>query len=244
MSTFPPEITDTVKNVSTLASEVSHHLRNVYLSLLGTSLAAACGILCYLHTHLNPTVSFIFAFIFLISIVATSMRSRFVPTPITTSTNKQFGISTILRLSCLLAFGFFNGATAGALVEHALEIDPKIVLLSVIGTSTIFGCFSASALLAKRRTYLFLGGFLSSSITMLLWMMIFYFFFQWNIIVEINIYFGLLVFCGFVLYDTQVIIEKINNGDDDFVAHAADLFIDLFGIFVRILIILGRRSND
>lgn len=54
-------------------------------------------------------------------------------------------------------------------------------------------------------------------------------------------YVGLILMCAFVLYDTQLIMEKRRNGDKDFVAHSVDLFIDLFGIFRRLLIILAAK---
>nr|CAD7416915.1 unnamed protein product [Timema cristinae] len=49
--------------------------------------------------------------------------------------------------------------------------------------------------------------------------------------------------CGFVLYDTQLIIEKRRNGDKDFVTHSVDLFVDLIGIFRRLVIILTQREQ-
>lgn len=47
--------------------------------------------------------------------------------------------------------------------------------------------------------------------------------------------------CGFVLYDTQLIMEKRRNGDKDFIVHSLDLFTDLIGIFRRLLIILTNK---
>ena len=35
--------------------------------------------------------------------------------------------------------------------------------------------------------------------------------------IQIYLYGGLLLFCGFILYDTQLIIEKRRMGDTDFV---------------------------
>lgn len=34
---------------------------------------------------------------------------------------------------------------------------------------------------------------------------------------QANMYVGLLIMCGFVLFDTQLIIEKAENGDKDYV---------------------------
>ena len=34
---------------------------------------------------------------------------------------------------------------------------------------------------------------------------------------QVQLYGGLLLFCGFVLYDTQLIVSKCTRGDRDFV---------------------------
>ena len=50
--------------------------------------------------------------------------------------------------------------------------------------------------------------------------------------------------CGFVLYDTQKIVEKSRNGDRDFILHAMDLFIDFLSIFKRLLVILMDKESQ
>ena len=37
------------------------------------------------------------------------------------------------------------------------------------------------------------------------------------VLLQIELYAGFLIMCGFVLYDTQLIIEKRRHGDDDFI---------------------------
>jgi len=49
---------------------------------------------------------------------------------------------------------------------------------------------------------------------------------------------GLLVACLYIIYDTQVIIERSERGDKDVPTHTMMLFIDLFDLFIRILRIL------
>jgi len=52
------------------------------------------------------------------------------------------------------------------------------------------------------------------------------------------------MFCGYILFDTQMIIEKVSNGDNDYVWHSVELFIDFIAIFVRIVIILLEMSDS
>lgn len=116
--------------------------------------------------------------------------------------------SDLLKRSILLClFGFLQGLSLGPLISVGLNIDPFLVFLSFVCTSVIFGSFSLAALTATRRSYLFLGGFLSSAMAvvaiigvanMLVQSVHFYLF---------HLYAGLVVFSGFVIVDTQMIIE-------------------------------------
>ncbi|PKK17951.1 transmembrane BAX inhibitor motif containing 6 [Columba livia] len=58
-----------------------------------------------------------------------------------------------------------------------------------------------------------------------------------------NLYLGLMVTCGFVLFDTQLIIEKAESGDKDYIWHCIDLFLDFVNIFRDLLMILGVTEN-
>lgn len=60
---------------------------------------------------------------------------------------------------------------------------------------------------------------------------------------QAHLYLGLILMCGFVLFDTQLIIEKRRMGNKDFVQHALELFIDFIGILRRLLIILTQKVN-
>lgn len=59
----------------------------------------------------------------------------------------------------------------GALISNMRNFFCCSILISAfVGTALAFGCFSAAAMLAKRREYLYLGGLLSSGVSMLLWL--------------------------------------------------------------------------
>jgi len=64
--------------------------------------------------------------------------------------------------------------------------------------------------------------------------------------------FGLLIGCLYIIYDTQMIVERAERGDKDEISHAMILFVDLFELFIRILQILielqkseeGKKKKD
>uniref|UniRef100_A0A2K5S5N3 Bax inhibitor 1 n=1 Tax=Cebus imitator TaxID=2715852 RepID=A0A2K5S5N3_CEBIM len=59
-----------------------------------------------------------------------------------------------------------------------------------------------------------------------------------------NLYVGLVVMCGFVLFDTQLIIEKAENGDQDYIWHCIDLFLDFVTLFRKLMMILAMNEKD
>jgi FtsH-binding integral membrane protein len=62
---------------------------------------------------------------------------------------------------------------------------------------------------------------------------------------DIQLYAGLAMFLGYVLLDTQVMIDRFESGQNrsNFVRPACDLFADLIAVFVRILILLMKKNE-
>jgi len=206
---------------------IRKHLTNVYSTLALTVLASAIGSLVFMYTHaVGGLLTIIAVFGLLIWLHSTPVHE----------------VNT--RMMILLAFGFFQGCGLGPLLESVLDIDPSIVASAFLGTTCIFACFSGSALLAERRSYLYLGGLLSSGLSMLFMMSLFNLFFRIPMIASVQVYMGLLVFCGFIMFDTQLIVEKAANGSKDFVGHALELFLDFINVFVRLLIILTKNKKE
>ncbi|KAF3448255.1 hypothetical protein FNV43_RR08968 [Rhamnella rubrinervis] len=218
---------DSLKNFRQISPVVQTHLKQVYLTLCCTLIASAAG--AYLHLLWNiggllTTIASIGCIVWLLS---------------TPTYEEQ------KRVALLMASGAFQGASIGPLIELGIEINPSILISAFVGTSLAFGCFSAAAMLAKRREYLYLGGLLSSGVSMLLWLHFAASLFGGSTaIFKFELYFGLLVFVGYMVVDTQDIIEKAHYGDLDYVKHAMTLFTDFVAVFVRILIIMLKNSSE
>lgn len=111
------------------------------------------------------------------------------------------------------------------------------------GTTVVFVSFSISALLAARGRWLYLGGTLMSMLNIMILFSFVNLFLRSTFIYQAHLYVGLFVICGFVIYDTQLIIEKYHIGSRDFIMHSLDLFIDFVGVFRHLLVILTQKVN-
>ena len=114
---------------------------------------------------------------------------------------------TARRLLILNAFGFLKGTSLGPLIQMLIYVDPSIIITALLGTTVVFACFSLAALVAKRRSYLYLAGFLSSAAAVMGILGFMNIFLQTESIFLFQLYGGLMMFCGFVIFDSQLIIE-------------------------------------
>uniref|UniRef100_A0A5B7BQB6 Putative bax inhibitor 1-like n=1 Tax=Davidia involucrata TaxID=16924 RepID=A0A5B7BQB6_DAVIN len=218
---------DSLKNFRQISPVVQTHLKQVYLSLCCALIASAAG--AYLHILWNiggllTTLGCIGSIAWMLSTPPYEEHKR---------------------VALLMAAALFEGASIGPLIHLAIEIDPSIVITAFVGSAVAFGCFSVAAMLARRREYLYLGGLLSSGLSILFWLHFASSIFGGSTaIFKFELYFGLLVFVGYMVVDTQEIIEKAHLGDLDYVKHALTLFTDFIAVFVRILIIMLKNSSE
>ncbi|XP_049415510.1 bax inhibitor 1-like [Solanum stenotomum] len=218
---------DSLKNFRQISPLVQTHLKQVYLTLCCALVASAAG--AYLHILWN------------IGGLLTALACMGSMVWLLSSPPYQ----EQKRVALLMAAALFEGASIGPLIELGINFDPSIVFGAFVGCAVVFGCFSAAAMLARRREYLYLGGLLSSGVSLLFWLHFASSLFGGSMAVfKFELYFGLLVFVGYIVFDTQEIIEKAHLGDMDYVKHALTLFTDFVAVFVRILIIMLKNASE
>jgi len=205
------------------------HLKNVYAALTIATLAAAAGAAIHLYTDIlkGGLLASLGGIGFILALGFTSNEPK----------------NQLKRLGYLAGFGACTGLSLGPLLDHVIAVNPQIVSTAFFASALIFVCFSLTALWAEERSYLYLGGSLMSALSIMSFMALMNIFFQSAMLFQVHLYGGLLLFCGFILYDTQLIIEKKRNGDNDFIWHSVDLFLDFINIFRRILIILSNKEE-
>lgn len=209
---------------------VRTHLKNVYASLTMSVLAASVGAYVHLFTDLLQGGGIMF------SLLGLGLALGLFMTP---DNGKNRG----MRMGMLLGFAFLTGLGLGPLLQMAIMMNPSLVPSAMMLTSVIFAGFTGAALFAPDGKYLYLGGTLLSGLNTLLIFGFLNIFFQSQLLFQAHLYIGLFVFCGFIVFDTQVIIRKARNGDRDFIAHSLDLFIDFVQIFRKVLILLMQKDE-
>ncbi|KAK3590344.1 hypothetical protein CHS0354_025736 [Potamilus streckersoni] len=213
-----------------LNTAVQNHLKRVYGCLAMSMFAAAAGVYIHLFTNLMQAG-------FITAIVSIGLMIWLASTHHSKENETK-------RIAIFTGFTFTAGMSLGPLLDNIMRIDPSIIITAFLGTSVIFISFSLAALYNQNRTFLYMGGFLLSALSWLVFMGLLNIFFGFKILYDLNLYGGLLLFCAFILYDTQLIIEKARLGDEDYIWHSVDLFLDFINIFRRLLIILAKKEDD
>lgn len=55
---------------------------------------------------------------------------------------------------------------------------------------------------------------------------------------DVRLYIGLITYCGYIMYDTDVILTEATRGNFDYIGAAMQLYLDFIVIFIRICILL------
>lgn len=229
---FDPKV---IFNFSSLDKNTKCHLKNVYACVAVEIIIAALGaaVNCYLKSTVLHFGGIIGLFVFMYLTVSSHNSAP-----------------PLKRLGYVSALAGCLGLESSYLIDYVIAVDPSIIVTAFVTTSVVFVGFSLTALYAERRSMLFLGSLLSTALSGLLILSLANLFFRVPSIALFSVYVSLIISCLFVMYDTQLIVEKKRLGDNDFIWHSVDLFIDFIIIFKDLMIILTdkekkkRRNNN
>jgi modulator of FtsH protease len=209
-------------------SERMGFVRKVYALFFAATLFAIGGVLA--GVSYKPLLRFAFEhpwimFIVMIGGVMGAQAVRHVPG---------------LNLAALFGFTTLTGVVISPLIAVIWQINPGSILAAGVLTVGIFGGLTAYVFVSKKD-FSFMRGMLMTGLIVVI------------LAGVVNIFLGasalgfavaaatLLLFSGFVLYDTSNIIRRYPV--NEYVAGALSLYLDAFNIFLALLRILnaGRR---
>lgn len=147
-----------------------------------------------------------------------------------------------LNVFLLYLFAAIQGAILGPVLTMVDKVAPGIPMEAAVLTATVFGGLSLYAIQSKRD-FSFLGGFLFVGLLALIVTGIVLFFVHAALLQTLYTFGGVLIFSGYVLYDTSLILQKL--GPNDTVTGAINLYLDLINLFwfiLQLLMEFNRRN--
>lgn len=205
--------------------QVMVHVRRVY-SLVGVAAgAAALGGIGSAVAGLGMGAAMVFSLGSIVPMLATIFMSR---------------EKVVMRQNLFLGAAAMMGIGLGPILAAAAM---PTILLALGGTGAIMAGFSLAALKAPSSSYLKFRGLMLGAIFALLGAALLGLVgpalgVPASILAGLksfSLYGGLAIFGAFIAFDTQQMIDRAAAGDTDHVSDALNLFIDIWGVFVRLL---------
>jgi len=156
-----------------------------------------------------------------------------------------FGIIWILALVPMpswlkfILFSAFSYIWGILLASFKLKInDNDLINMTMLGSIGIFvvmfligGFLLATGIELGWKT----GGFLFFSLSILILFQIFNLFYRSTILIKSLAAIGIVIFSGYIIYDTNVILQRNYYGD--FITASLDYYLDILNIFVKLTIL-------
>lgn len=212
--------------------EERKHLKRVYTCLAGAVVMAGVGVYSHIFLPLPMFLSFILELVCVVALLMSADEANIQGKALSAKRCMYFG-----------GFAFLFGNFMGNFIHFIYRFHPGILPTAFFGSLAIFSCFSAAAIFAKQRKYLYLGSILSSCLVYFSFISLFNLFFQSKIADCFLLYASLIVYMGLVVYHTQVTLEDFRRGKRDCLSHALQLYMDLVAIFIRLCVILLEKEE-
>lgn len=149
--------------------------------------------------------------------------------------NSAAGVAVVFAFTGLLGFGL------GPVLNHYLSManGGELIATAMGGTAIIFLALSGYVL-TTQRDFSFLGGFLFAGLMVVLLGAFAGIFLQMpGLYLAINAA-VILLFSGFILFDTSRII---NGGETNYIMATTGIFLSIYNIFTSLLHLLGFASD-
>jgi len=206
--------------------EINQVLRNTYMLLSMTLLFSGLTAAISMAMNMPPIT-------YLISVIGGMVIAMFV---LPRFANSTAGIGIVFLVTGMLGFGLGPMLSMYA----SLPNGGNIIMLALGGTGVIFMGLSAYVL-ATRKDFSFLGGFLMVGFLLVLVAAIANIFLQMPVMSLMISSVVILIMSGFILYDTSRIIH---GGETNYILATIGLYMTIFNIFISLLQLLGIMGGD
>ena len=150
--------------------------------------------------------------------------------------------NSVWSIPLVFFFTGFLGYTAGPIVNFYLGManGGDIVTTALAMTGITFLGLSAYAI-SSRKDFSFMGGFLMIGLILVVIATVANIFFAIPALSLAISAVGVLVFSGFILYDTS---RMVNGGETNYVMMTVSLYLNIYNLFLMLLHLTGAFSGD
>ena len=107
------------------------------------------------------------------------------------------------QIGFMLLISFLMGFVTGPGINMIAEVAPELLIQAALYSSAAFGSFSAVSLFSQRRSYLFLGGIISTMMSvMCFYSLVGWLFSSGNMFGLGYLMCGLFIACLWIIFDT------------------------------------------
>ena len=146
----------------------------------------------------------------------------------------------VVNAALFFLFAILQGAIIGPYLTILEARLPGIPAEAAWLTLSVFGALTLYVF-ASKKDFSFMGGFLMVAVVCLLVAGIVMFFVHAAWLSMVYSVVGVLIFAGFVLYDTSQIMLRLQPGDE--MTGAISLYLDFLNLFMFILRLLTNRRD-
>lgn len=148
-----------------------------------------------------------------------------------------------LNLALLFGFTFLEGLSIGPLLQHYVAIGSGAAIPKALFIATATFAALTAYVFWTKQDFSYLGGALFAGLIGMLVVGLIAMFTGMGSTMDLAYsLFGVLLFMGFVLYDTSNLLHRYPS--NEYVLATAALFLDVFNLFLYMLRILGGRNRD
>lgn len=224
---LPEKSTSSTTTTTQQQSLLSTHtvLRNTYFLLSLTLFFSA--LMTFVAVKINAQPNWLIAIIGIFGLMFLTMKLR----------NSIWGLVSIFAFTGVV--GFCMGPLIGMILKSYTN-GANIVMTALGGTGVIFFALSAYVL-TTRKNFNAIGGFLFVGLLVAIVAVVANLFLKIAVLQLVISAVLVLIFSGFILYDTSRII---NNGERNYIMATIALYLDIINLFQNLLILISAFSGN
>jgi FtsH-binding integral membrane protein len=146
-----------------------------------------------------------------------------------------------LNMVALFSFTTIAGLMIGPMLSMYIAAGAGGIVVEALALTTITFVGLTAYVIISKKDFSFMSGFLMTGLIILIVGGLINIFLQSSLMHFVFSAAGVLLFSGFILYDTSNILRRYST--DDYVSATVSLFLDIFNLFIHLLSLLGMTRE-